>query len=89
MLLFSKLKQCPFCGHDEYYTTEYVYGTIRYAERFDGKEANNAELYDGLNVRSSKGSIYCRHCCKYLGNRITNKTSKQVQKAFSKKGDTK
>lgn len=87
-MLFSELERCPFCGHNEYYTTEYVYGVIRYAERYDGEEANNAELYEGLNTKNYNGRIYCRYCNKYLGNRITNTTSKQVQKALSKKGGT-
>lgn len=36
---FSELTECPFCGYDEFYTTGYVYGTIRCRSRFDGKEA--------------------------------------------------
>ena len=78
----SELECCPFCGHDEFYTNEYVYGTTRYKERFDGKETENAELYDYLNTRSYTGRAYCAKCGKYLGTKETDTLSKQVQKAL-------
>ena len=81
---FSELIECPFCGCEEYYTNEYVYGYIRYAERFDRKDAENAELYDGLNTRNYNGRAYCRRCNKYLGNKETNELSKQVKKEIWK-----
>lgn len=80
---FSELECCPFCEHDEFYTKEYVCGSIKYAERFDGKEASNEELYDYLNTRNYCGRAYCRNCGKYLGNRETNTLSKQAEKALS------
>ena len=73
---FGDLKKCPFCGYDEFYTKEYVFGSIKYAERFDGEEASNEELYDYLNSRNYNGRAYCRNCNKYLGNKITNELSK-------------
>lgn len=82
---FSDLKKCPFCGNDEFYTTQYVYGTIRCAERFDGAEAHNEELYDYLNCSNYTGRAYCRSCGKYLGNRETDILSKQVLKALGEK----
>ena len=81
----SELKNCPFCGHDEYYTKSYVYGSITYAERFDGKEAENAEIYDYLNTKNYSGRAYCRCCYKYLGNRDSDVISKQVQKALKER----
>lgn len=81
---FSDLTECPFCGHDEFYTNEYVYGTIHYAERFDGEEAENAELYDGLNSKTYSDKIYCRNCNKYLGNRESGKLSEQVKRLLKK-----
>lgn len=44
-LKFEDLKECSFCGNNEFYTKEYVYGTLYCKQRFDGKEAENAELY--------------------------------------------
>ena len=69
---FSELACCPFCGNEEFYTKEYAYGTLFYAERFDGKEAENAELYEGLNFKNYSGRAYCRSCGRYLGNREQN-----------------
>lgn len=80
---FSELEYCPFCKHDEFYTKEYVFGSINYAERFDGKETGNEELYDYLNTRHFSDRAYCRKCGKYLGNKETNTLSKQVEKALA------
>ena len=79
---FQELDCCPFCGHDEFYTKEYVYGSIKCAERFDGEEAHNEELYDYLNTKNYNGKAYCRRCNKYIGNRESNVLSKQAQKAL-------
>ena len=79
---FSELRECPFCGYEEFYTTQYVYGSISFRERFDGKEAHNEELYDYLNCRNYSGRAYCRSCNRYLGNREANVLSKQAQKAL-------
>ena len=72
---FSELKECPFCGYDEYYTKEYVYGNVRYGERFDGEEAHNESMYDGLFSKRFNGRCYCRNCERYLGNKITDELS--------------
>ena len=82
---FSDLQCCPFCGHDEYYTKEYWYGTIYYGERFDGKEAHNENMYDSLNYKNHSGRTYCRNCNKYLGNKISNNLSKAAQKKIEQR----
>ena len=79
---FSELKECPICGCDEYYTKEYVYGTIRYNERFDGQEAENGQLYDSLRTKNFNGRCYCFNCDSYLGNKINNTVSRLVEKAI-------
>lgn len=86
---FSELEECPFCGYDEFYTNEYVFGSIRYAERFDGKESHNEELYDYLNTKNYNGRAYCRKCEKHLGNRETNVLSKKAQKALAERSEGK
>lgn len=75
----TELTECPFCGCDEYYTKQYVYGTLRYNERFDGKETNNAELYEGLYSKNYSGRAYCSKCDKFLGNRERNTLAKSVE----------
>lgn len=79
---FSDLKCCPFCGCDEFYEKQYAYGTIMFRGRFDGKEAHNEELYDGLSYKYS-GKTYCLQCNKYLGNIKENTIGKAAQKALN------
>ena len=81
---FSDLTECPFCNCAEYYTKEYVYGVLRYNERFDREEADNSTLYDSLNYNSNahNGRAYCRNCNRYLGNVMDNTVSVAVQKAL-------
>jgi hypothetical protein len=85
---FSDLTECPFCGGSEYYTKEYVYGVIRYNEYFDGTEAENELMYDGLNYKSRayNGKAYCRSCDKYLGSVADNTVSVAAQKALKRNG---
>ena len=81
---FSELECCPFCGYDEYFTKQYMYGTAQYNERFDGEEAHNESLYDGLYAKYS-GRCYCRNCYKFLGNKETNTVSKTALKALEER----
>lgn len=69
---FKELNYCPFCGHDEYYTTQYVYGSVRYFERFDEEETENGAMYDSLNQKPFSGRAYCAKCDRYLGNVVKN-----------------
>lgn len=64
---FNELKECPFCGCGEFYTTEYVYGTLRYRERFDGTEAHNEQLYDGLNTKNIVAELTVKIAVSILG----------------------
>lgn len=79
---FSDLTECPFCGGKEFYATEYVYGTIRFRRQFNGEEADNSDLYDGLRVKPSSGRVYCDECNKFLGNQKNNTISKAVERCI-------
>ncbi len=81
---FTDLKSCPFCGSEEFYVKQYAYGTMICRERFDGEEANNEDLFEGLNYKSS-GRAYCLSCDRYLGNDETNTVGKEAAKALEKK----
>lgn len=76
---FSELKCCPFCGCEEYYEKQYVRGTIEYISRFDGEEADNSELYEGL-LYDCSGRVYCVDCGRYLGNIQTEKVGVEVKR---------
>ncbi len=80
---FTDLKCCPFCDSEEFYVKEYAYGTIICRERFDGEEAHNEDLYDGLNYKYS-GRAYCLNCGKYLGSFEKNIVGKEATKALGK-----
>lgn len=81
---FKELSECPFCGGDTFYTAQYVYGSLHYRERFDGKEAENTEMYDGLSYAKFSGRAYCVRCRSYIGNVETNELSKSAEKALEK-----
>ena len=85
-MTFEDLTCCPFCGSEIFYEKEQAYGNIEFNSRFDGKEAENYDLYEGLSFRSS-GRCYCRDCNKYLGNIINDTVGKAVQKEFEKRGN--
>lgn len=81
---FTDLKCCPFCGYDTFYQKQYAYGTILFRGRFDGKEAHNEDLYEGLNYKYNVGRAYCLNCNEYLGNIEENVVGKNAQKALNK-----
>lgn len=83
---FSDLKECPFCGYDEYYHKNYLFGTSWYGMRFDGKEADNTEMYDGLSAKYGK-KAYCRNCNRLLGDLETDKLAKAAERALRVKED--
>lgn len=80
---FSEMKECPFCGSDKYYLSEYYYGTFDFEHSFRGEECDNSGMYDGLQVRTNKRA-YCKKCGNYLGNAIDNTVGKEAEKRLWK-----
>ena len=80
---FTDLQSCPFCGCEMYYEKQKVYGNIEYNCMFNGKEAPNYEMYDGLSHTYS-GNCYCRDCKKYLGNNMKNIVGKAAERLILK-----
>ena len=79
-MTFNELTECPFCGNDEFYTKDYVYGASIYHQRFDGGEdVDNTEMYSSL-MHKPGAKCYCNNCESYLGNRFTGQLSKAVLK---------
>ena len=59
-------EKCPHCHSDEGYYTKSTYkgkGIFRF--NFDGSEAENGDMYDGLVETQSK-YVYCLNCDKRL-----------------------
>lgn len=73
---FSELKECPFCGSEEFYVKQHSYGYIPY--RFNGEEMDASDTYDCLS-RKQSDKCYCKNCHKYLGNIKTNVASKEAE----------
>lgn len=80
-LRFSDLTECPFCGGKEYYTKGYIQGPCYYNERFDGKEAENGEMYEST-VYTPGARAYCTDCKAYLGNTTIDKIGKEAERAL-------
>ena len=82
---FSELKECPFCGYEEFYTNDYYRGTSSYSQRFDGEEArDNSQMYDGL-LHIQGARAYCGNCWSYLGNVVKDKLGKNAEKALAER----
>ena len=79
----NELTKCPFCGHDEYYVSEYYYGYFDFTYNFNGECGDNSGMYDGLSVRTNK-RVRCKRCDKYLGDFYTGDVSKSVENAFAR-----
>lgn len=75
---FTDLKCCPFCGSEMYYEKQTVKGKIEFNSLFNGEEAPNYDMYEGL-THTYSGKCYCRKCDKYLGNYIIDTVSKSVE----------
>lgn len=79
---FSELAKCPFCGSEKYYMNCYCFGRVRCNLRFDGEEADNTTMYDGLSIKQLK-RVYCFHCKKYLGDIEADTVGKEAAKVLA------
>jgi hypothetical protein len=62
----APIDKCPHCGSDSgFYTKDYVCGSTRYYQRFDGTEEDNSEFYSPLEHRQGKYA-YCSDCNKRI-----------------------
>lgn len=61
-----ELTHCPKCGNDEFYRKGRVSGHYEYQYRFDGGEANNGGLHEGLSYKEQK-TCFCSKCHHNLG----------------------
>jgi hypothetical protein len=61
------MKECPHCGSDEgYYEKITVSGKSIYRYNFDGSEAENGDMYDGLSYKRRSNFAYCLECEKRI-----------------------
>lgn len=67
---YSKVpfESCPHCGSvSGFYTKEQATGTVVIRFNYDGSEAENGSMYDGLTYKGGKVA-YCTNCNKKLFN---------------------
>jgi hypothetical protein len=60
------VKECPYCGSEEYYIKQSFKGTGNYYIRFDGKETENGEFYDNAQYKNKSKYAWCAECRKRL-----------------------
>lgn len=84
---FSDLESCPFCGCKMYYEKQTVKGKVEFNSLFNGEEAPNYDLYEGL-THTYSGRCYCLDCNKYLGNSLRNTVSKEAEKFLNVKNNS-
>lgn len=59
------MRTCPNCGSEHYYVKMNFSGSGNFNYRFDGKEADNSEMHDGIRYSYGKFA-YCVECNKRL-----------------------
>lgn len=57
-----EFNECPYCGCDTYYTKEYYSGHCYIHERFDGKLADNFDMYEGAIHKKTSKYAFCADC---------------------------
>lgn len=62
----NRLTECPYCGNDEYFIKQRYRGTCEYNMRFDGKPAENGQMWDNAEFANTSKHAYCNNCYKRL-----------------------
>ncbi len=66
MAISKYIDKCPHCGSEEYIIKQRYSGICHYGMRFDGKEANNGEMWESASFRNTSEYAWCRECGKRL-----------------------
>lgn len=66
MKIDNDIKECPYCGSEEYYIKQSYKGTCCYHLRFDGKEADNGDMWENSSFKDSSSYAWCSGCGKRL-----------------------
>ncbi|WP_026884287.1 hypothetical protein [Clostridium akagii] len=66
MKIDKNIKCCPYCGSEEYYIKQSYTGTCNYNIRFDGKVAENGEMWEEAQFKNTSKYAWCNECDKKL-----------------------
>lgn len=66
MAVAKNIKSCPYCGSEEYYIKQSYTGYCEYHMKFDGKEAENGEMWEGSRFKNTSKYAWCSECHKQL-----------------------
>lgn len=62
----KEMRECPYCGSEEFYVKQSFTGTCRYNIRFDGEITENGEMYQYATHTDITKYAYCSDCEKRL-----------------------
>ena len=61
------MKECPYCGNEEFYVKQSYSGVCYYNMRIDGGQAGwNGDMYDYATHKDLTKYAYCNNCEKRL-----------------------
>ena len=58
------IKECPYCGYDEFYYNQHMVGDGYVYCRYDGKETSNYDMHESLRYTVQGKFAYCSNCRK-------------------------
>ena len=59
--------KCPYCGCEEYYYKQSVFGYATTVCSFTEVDPDNGEMYDYVSFRDPSGAVRCYDCDRILG----------------------
>lgn len=64
----KEMKECPYCGDDEFYIRQSFSGTCNYYMRFDmnNTDVENSEMHQNATYKDLTKYAYCSNCDKRL-----------------------
>ena len=57
----KEMKECPYCGEEEFYILQSFSGICEYGYRYDGKIAENGSMWENSNIKDIRKYAYCRN----------------------------
>ena len=62
----ENMKECPYCGCEEFFVLQSYSGTCECRFRYDGEEAENGDMYEFATHKDKTKYAHCSDCRKRL-----------------------